>query len=351
MYLTKMEADQLCTVIALGYTKKELVDGRKKSKIIDTEEAELEILRPLFRRVDLSAANEQMQTMPRDSSGRVDKSMSSSIVAVDDRTQADAVNDEISNSAAFLNSYVDTKNRSLLKGAYVGGMDTIGTIEFIGPSYLWQYRGQYRSFTGEEAANIREAYNNAFEVSNKVESLLKDAVNSHKIFRSSDVRLMEGAEKVKRESWEQNADLFASVHGMTRSIFAYRASADKHLVRIELALSKGTCKVASCIPCAIFMASQGYPASAVHFGRGDNWNFNKDINEEDKPYKDWSKAVLEYYDEGIRVMSGMADNLSEWTAYLANKPKVEIPKIFLEALTFESSFTDKIRNTLRYAIH
>lgn len=347
MCLTKKEADQLCTVIALGYTKKELVDGRKKSKIIDTEEAELKKLRDLFAEVGLSAANEQMETMPRDSSGRVDKSMSSSIVAVDGRTPAEAVNDEISNSAAFLNSYVDTGEESLLKGAYVGGMDNISVIEFIGPSYLWQYKGQYRSITGEEAANIKKAYDNAFEVSNKVESLLKDAVNSHRTFRSNAVRLMEGAEKVKRESWEQNADLFASVHGMTRSIFAYRASADKHLVRIELALSKGTCKVASCIPCAIFMASQGYPASAVHFGRGDNWNFYKGVNKADTPYKNWSKAVLEYYDEGIGVMSGRADKVREWTTYLAGKTKDKIPEIFLEALTFESAFTDKIDSTLK----
>lgn len=351
MHLTKKEADQLCTVIALGYTKKELIDGRKKSKIIDTEEAELENLRTLFTQAGLSAANEQMQTMPRDSSGRVDKSMSSSIVAVDGRTPAEAVNDEISNSAAFLNSYVDTGEESLLKGAYVGGMDNISVIEFIGPSYLWQYKGQYRSFTGEEAANIKKAYDNAFEVSNKVESLLEDAVNSHTTFESNHtrmkVRMFEDRVKVKRESWEQNADLFASVHGMTRSIFAYRASGDKHLVRIELALSKGTCKVASCIPCAIFMASQGYPASAVHFGRGDNWNFYKGENKADTPYKDWSKAVLEYYDKGIGVMSGRADNLREWTTYLADKTKDEIPEIFLEALTFESSFADKIRNTLR----
>lgn len=347
MYLTKKEADQLCTIIALGYTKKELIDGSKKSKIIDTENAELDNLRTLFAQVGLSAANRQMQIMPRDSRGKVKKSMNSSIVAVDGRTPAVDVNDEISNSAEYLNNYVDSKKKKILKGAYVGGMETIGTIEFIGPSYLWQYKGQYRSFTGEEKENIREAYDKAYTVSSEVECLLDNAVNSHRVFRSKNVRLNEHAKKVEREGWEQDADLFASVHGMTRSIFEYNTSSDKNLVRIELALSNDTCKVASCIPCAIFMASQRYPASAVHFGRGDNWNFRKDVKKGDRPYRQWCNKVLEYYDEGIKAMHGKENKLMEWTTYLADKAKDKIPEIFLEALTFESSFTDKISNTLR----
>lgn len=347
MYLTKKEAEQLCTIIALGYTKKELIDGSKKSKIIDTEEAELANLSTLFNQAGLSAANAQMQTMPRDSGGRVEKRMNSSIVAVDGRASAEAVNDEISKSAAFLNNYVEPNKKKLLKGAYVGGMETPSITEFIGPSYLWQYKGQYRSFTGEETRMIREAYDKAYTVSEEAERLLESAVNSYRTFKEKDVRLMKPVEKVKKENWEENANLFASVHGMTRSIFAYSQSGDAGLVRIELALSNDTCKVASCIPCAIFMASQGYPASAVHFGRGDNWNFYKGVKKGERPYIQWCDKVREYYEEGIRVMRGKENKVREWTTYLAGITIHKIPEIFLEALTFESSFTDKIRNTLR----
>jgi hypothetical protein len=39
----------------------------------------------------------------------------------------------------------------------------------------------------------------------------------------------------------------------------------------EIAVGKDTTKLASCFPCAMFMAANGYYPSSIHLGRGESW--------------------------------------------------------------------------------
>lgn len=347
MELNKKIADQLCTIIALGYTKKELIEGTNKSTVVDTDEADLVKVRDSFAKVNFALTEGQVKMMPRDSAGRVDKSQAPGIVGRDRKAAPEAINSEISTQVAYLEQLFNLKADSSLKGAYVGGMTDISKTELIGPSYLWQYKGNYRTPNAAESSEIHSAYDRAYAVSKKVDDLLTDAAANYKVFREKSLRLVSPyrgtGDKLK---WERSANLFASVHGMTRSILHYATTADSNLVRIEIALSKGTCKVASCIPCAIFMASQGYPASAIHFGRGDNWNFYHDTSKSNAMYQSWRRKVDEYYLAGKEVLGDGNRKITECIAYLSDKRTI-IPDIFLEALTFESSFADKMQNTLR----
>lgn len=347
MGLNKKIADQLCTIIALGYTKKELVEGASQSIVVDTDEADLNKVKESFARVNFSMTQVQVQIMPRSFVGQFDKSQTPAIVGRDGKAAAEAINSEISDQAAFMESVFNVSGDSSLRGAYVGGMTDVSKMELIGPSYLWQYKGEYRTPNAAESSEIHSAYDRAYDVSKKVDKKLKDAIAKHMTYRNKSLRLSQSYKETGAKlDWKNNANLFASVHGMTRSIIEYAPTADRNLARIEIALSKGTCKVASCIPCAIFMASQGYPASAIHYGRGDNWNFYKETSTTGDMYRKWREKVNEYYCAGKEVLGDRNRKISECNTYLADKA-VKIPEIFLEALTFESSFADKIENTLR----
>ncbi len=158
------------------------------------------------------------------------------------------------------------------------------------------------------------------------------------------------------------SDLFASVHGMTQSIIHYYGNGDPNKVNIELALSKDTCKVASCIPCSLFMWSNGTPATATHFGRGDNWNFppkafaqmrmcpnSKDLTPlSGYPcVQGWMQHVWSAYDAGRACFAGKPGSwISEDLGFALRLEDDKIPQMFLEALTFESSFLSKMLHTL-----
>lgn len=62
------------------------------------------------------------------------------------------------------------------------------------------------------------------------------------------------------------------VHGMIQAIYDV-AGHDKGKggTPYEIAVGKETTKLASCIPCTLFMEATGNPASAVHLGRGESW--------------------------------------------------------------------------------
>lgn len=161
----------------------------------------------------------------------------------------------------------------------------------------------------------------------------------------------------------QKTNLFGSIHGMTQSMIHYISNADTSKVSMELALSADTCKVASCIPCSIFMWANGKPATATHFGRGDNWNFPSLAFRQLRmcsgpdgltplagyPYvKNWIEHVWKAYDAGNACFAGKPESwLSEDLAFALHLGREKIPQMFLEALTFEGSFLDKMLSTLK----
>lgn len=167
----------------------------------------------------------------------------------------------------------------------------------------------------------------------------------------------------------ENANLFASIHGMTQSIFHYGGTIDSSKVNMELALSEDTSKVASCIPCSMFMWANGVPATATHFGRGDNWNFPSAVVREMKKcagpndggalrglpsVRNWMNLVWVSYDAGSRCLTeyfGKAESapsaaMAHALGLNGQETYNKIPLMFLEALTFESSFLNKMLNVL-----
>lgn len=173
--------------------------------------------------------------------------------------------------------------------------------------------------------------------------------------------------------------IFGSSHGMIR------AMADPVMpplppagecVFAEIALGEGTKKVSSCVPCAIFMQSFGYPASSIHLGRGDNWRIPDKVNE--GILGKWRGNVCSYFDAGIEALitkkgehslpvsrlhvkpdgtlcelTSLDEKLPTFDRYIkqeivrGSNYSAEIPEIFLEALTFEYSFTKRIINTFK----
>ena len=127
----------------------------------------------------------------------------------------------------------------------------------------------------------------------------------------------------------------------------------------EIALGNNTKKVSSCIPCAIFMQSFGYPASSIHLGKGDNWRIPD--NPAVEIVENWRNTVIRYYSSGLEIrnptiISCDNRNLDDMVAILVvernDGPQdrqgilSKIPDLFLEALTFEDPFIDRIKATI-----
>ena len=59
-------------------------------------------------------------------------------------------------------------------------------------------------------------------------------------------------------------------HGMIQAIYkAY--SLGPSCAPYEIAVGDQTTKMASCVPCTLFMLAQGYPPTSTHLGRGESW--------------------------------------------------------------------------------
>lgn len=231
----------------------------------------------------------------------------------------------------------DTVNRygNDLYGAYLGGYATISKTEVIGVSDLYLYPPKYRTKLATEES-VKSSYEAAQKVTNKVIEHLQALPYFMEVDRDK--------EKLKKitDSYEEGK-LFASVHGMTRAITSDYPNADQSVVYFEQALGKDTSKVASCIPCSLFMKAMKRPATYTHLGRGDNWNLPKNCN---AYYKDqWSKYIIDCYDKGKRKLE-KEPHLQEWFQLSKDLDIKLIPDVFLESLTYESPFIDKFKNIL-----
>lgn len=257
-----------------------------------------------------------------------------------------------------------------LRGAYVGGALSVGSAELLDPSVLYWYDPDYRTpppkESGEaERRKLETSYKDAVSVTETVQSFLGSVFSEGKTLKGSGTFIRQSDERPLSASVRARptgSDLFASVHGMTQSIIHYSRGCDPNRVNIELALSRDTCKVASCIPCSLFMWANGTPATAPHFGRGDNWNFPSDVFGQIRkcsgpdglaplagyPYaKSWMKHVWRAYDAGRACFTGKPKSwISEDLAFALALGRENIPQMFLEALTFESSFLNKMLGTL-----
>ena len=127
-----------------------------------------------------------------------------------------------------------------------------------------------------------------------------------------------------------------------------------------------TKKMASCVPCTLFMVAAGYPPTSTHLGRGESWAplyepYNpggeaepnergviRDLNNA------WSARCtacltlgLEILDDG-HVDQDHAESRDAVRRYLATNPGDTVAStLILDALTLHDVETDRINRTLR----
>lgn len=356
--LNQKSADTLCTIIACGFISRETGRKGKKTTFIYEQGSNAD---------ERSALTEKLghYKVPLTLKEQAPKPIRPFILAQTGYTSEaveqglmDDLSHQVQRAEAEINRlYSET---TPLPGAYIGGMCTSSSVHFCGGSDLYPYNPQYRqNAEGSDPSNnkIVQSYNRAKTISNILEEYLTNK-------RGGTGRIKWEIDKIdKIEASCACNQVFASVHGMTRSMINYLPNIDKQKVCLELALGRDTCKVASCIPCSIFMSANGTPATATHLGRGDNWNFPQSspaipsCSAADLPtipptsidslLKNWCLEVNSCYDTGLALLAANPKVQSWKTEYMGNTAwHNHIPQLFLEALTFENPFIKKICDTL-----
>jgi hypothetical protein len=65
-------------------------------------------------------------------------------------------------------------------------------------------------------------------------------------------------------------DIATYTHGMIQAIYKAYALGPS-CSPFEIAVGDLTKKMASCLPCTLFMCATGYPPTAIHLGSGESW--------------------------------------------------------------------------------
>jgi len=341
--LNKDRADALCAIIACGFMDKKN-DTRIKSGngftefIYEKDAKEYKDLGKALLKAHIQVNFKQVR----------DK-MEAPLILAKSRYLTQSVQEGIQADtkdwSAPLEQLVNKVDGDALRGAYLGGYNTIGKTRLVGVSDLYLYKPRCRADEEVKAnsARLREAYTGAQKVTNAV----VDHLNENFGFISRYVTIDAAECRPVTEEYKEGL-LFASVHGMTRSIqyAPPTIDSDKHAVHFELALGAATSKVASCIPCSLFMAAVGQPATATHLGRGDNWNFPRHENTELR--ERWRQYVNACYEQGADKLKNLTGRrlLDDWFGACKDGGPGDISGMFLEALTYESSFLDKLKRSL-----
>ena len=371
---TQGQADALCTVIALGFIVSSKGELKNHSYIIYQEGADddAECQRHLQLQAKLAVLANSNNLFAFKTQHADEKSRRPVILA---QTNRSALQGGIAEDETVILNRLERKVNEFanipLRGAYVGGVLAVGSAELLDPSILYWYKPDYRELSAEESGEaeehrIEESFKNAKTVTDTVQDFLGSVFSEGQTLKNGGTLIRRPVERpidAAVLAKPTGSDLFASVHGMTQSLIHYSGNSDPAKVNIELALSRDTCKVASCIPCSIFMWANGTPATATHFGRGDNWNVPPNAFEQLRkcsgpddlaplagyPYvKNWVTHIWKAYDAGRACFTGKpASWVSEDLAFALQLGREKIPQMFLEALTFESSFLNKMLRTLK----
>jgi hypothetical protein len=329
-FLTKELADTLCTAIALGFVK---TDGSKTLIQYANAKEQTDYITVKNKFLALGVTLSISES--------VSQSETAYIVAKTSKVPSnDYSKDLTSDYWKYLQAI--TKSANALEtapyGAYIGGMSTVNKLFLIGPSNLDQYNPVYRA---ADDANVGVAYANAVKATNSaLDCLKKDTPAVKPTGLSLDFTDLNSTISVPF----QNGKLIKSYHGMIQAIVKYQTTIDTNSFIFEISLGNNTSKISSCFPCCTLMTANNTPPTSTHFGRGDNWNIPPNCNSRSA----WESKITSYYESGIQSMSmstnKKANNLTE--ALRINAVASKIPSVFLEALTFESKFTEKIISTL-----
>jgi len=241
-------------------------------------------------------------------------------------------------------------------GAYIGGKSTPVDLRIIGPSGLKQYFPRYRKLDDGQTQEIRKAYGRAKEaflnLTNFLIGEMGDDKGGRKFFLDDEdnpEEVVKGFDWEKYDNDYETGKLFKSYHGMIRALALYGSTVKDREIIFEIACTRSTSKVSSCFPCTLFMDAVGRPPTSSHLGRGDNWGIPETCSPDDK--LKWYELVQNCYRRGFQQLQHVKD--FKWNAAFVSQTKKDldvndteligvIPNIFLEALTFEESFTKRI---------
>jgi hypothetical protein len=161
-------------------------------------------------------------------------------------------------------------------------------------------------------------------------------------------------------------DVAAYTHGMIQAIYkAYVLGPS--CTPYEIAVGDHTKKLASCLPCTLFMSSTGYPPTSMHLGRGESWaplyepyNPNgrtdpheaavvRDLNNA------WYEKCQEFLTAGLEILDDAHVTEDHKTArdaavsYLTSHQgdQTVAAVLLLDAVTVHDSETGRINRTLR----
>jgi hypothetical protein len=368
-FLNKKIADALCTVITLGFAREMEINGQplrfeyedqdrnlnqaqNNARARDAEDHRL--LRDAFTslgvHIDVGPSAPQV-LMPYILGTNLPQNRLNTFIS-DLHQWADQI----------MNMFNAANAQNPPRGAYIGVqffVDANGNIQrgriannfdagpFIyGSSALSLHQPVYRRIIDDERDAIGIAYYNARMSTNNA------------------VRAVTAADLIVLSRFETDyltGCIFGSDHGMIRAMVnSVMPPPGQGIDRVfaEIALGDNTKKVSSCIPCAIFMQSFGYPASSIHLGRGDNWRIPDEPTTE--ILHNWTDSIVICYLRGLEVFNpavrlGVDDTTLDNAAAMiiasnanvnVNNVTTEIPNLFLEALTFEDSFIERIKRTL-----
>ncbi|MDP0561865.1 MAG: hypothetical protein QS721_05855 [Candidatus Endonucleobacter sp. (ex Gigantidas childressi)] len=217
-----------------------------------------------------------------------------------------------------------------LFGAYIGGLSQVSDIRLVGASDLDMYQPKYRDV---DSSAVSKSYKTAVNVSHTINDVLKNNQFKNVKFEPEALQYPD----------YQPGKLFKSYHGMIKAMVKYQNDSGKNSFFFEIAAGGDTNKISSCLPCATFMHSAGRPATSIHLGRGDNWNIPQTSSGSDPMVKkSWALNINKWYADGAAIMAKKNILIDKIDGMSADKAY----EIFLESLSFERSFTDRIIGTL-----
>ena len=161
-------------------------------------------------------------------------------------------------------------------------------------------------------------------------------------------------------------DITAYTHGMIQAIYKGYALGPS-CTPYEIAVGGVTTKMASCLPCTLFMVAEGYPPTSIHLGRGESWAplyapYNPGGQAENNELavirdlnNSWREKCQEWILEGLKVLDNdhvaqtHKDALKALNAYLENNKndKSVAATLVLDAVTVHESESLRIGRTLK----
>lgn len=384
VYLNKNLADTLCTIITLGYIAEEVcnlpipttsptIDKLRQGSSVKNKKIHLPVTTIQYKKDDdkEKIIYEKVQKLFHrfgvdfEISPSVSQEKMAYVIAKNHQFGLDTFRQMTAEDGSYFESISQAvaEMRKAPRGAYIGGKNDLEGIDIIGPSKLEFGTPQYRDIQPAEAEEIKKAYDAAKKDTNTAINCLSPnwviPTMSISEKRKRKVTLNNLIPLITEEMDVSKKLIFKSYHGMIQAMITHQAALcnDKNTFFFEIALGPNTTKVSSCIPCSMFMTSVGMPPISTHLGRGDNWNIPQ-INPRDFATniqtKSWYSNIISYYLFGMHQLetqkkdwySALSEKMAELEDFMHERTLNDIPMAFLEALTFEDSFTTRIINTL-----